>query len=274
MYAHAPCIERIVTKRPLAPWYTPEIKAEKTKRRKLERRWRQSRLTIDRDLYVQQCDVVRNLINSTKYAYYSAMINEHQSDQKVLFSTVSKVLHVKAEKQYPDCTSSDQLAKSFADFFTNKISAIQRDLRGAQPIHAINDVSCISSFLTFREISSTDLSKLITPLASKSCDLDPIPGMAMKQCFGTLLPTICTIVNLSLCTGVVPSQLKEAVIHPLLKKQNLPFEEFSSFRPISNLKFLSKAIEKVVASQLVDYLEENDLHEKFQSAYKKRHSAG
>ena len=52
----------------------------------------------------------------------------------------------------------------------------------------------------------------------------------------------------------------------------MPCEEFSSFRPISKLRFLSKGIEKVVASQLVDYLEENNLYEMFQSAYKKHHS--
>ena len=44
--SHAPCAERVVTIRLLALWYTPEIKAGTTKRRKLERRWRQSHLTI------------------------------------------------------------------------------------------------------------------------------------------------------------------------------------------------------------------------------------
>ena len=34
--SHAPCAEHVVTIRPLALWYTPEIKAGKTKRRKLE----------------------------------------------------------------------------------------------------------------------------------------------------------------------------------------------------------------------------------------------
>ena len=57
-----------------------------------------------------------------------------------------------------------------------------------------------------------------------------------------------------------------------VKKKTLPCEEFSSFRPISKLIFLSKGIEKVVTSQIVDYLEENNLYEKFQSAYKKHHS--
>ena len=60
----------------------------------------------------------------------------------------------------------------------------------------------------------------------------------MKQCFSTLLPTICKNVNLSLRTAVVPSQLKEPMIHRLLKNQTLPCEEFSTFRPISKLTFL------------------------------------
>ena len=41
---------------------------------------------------------------------------------------------------------------------------------------------------------------------------------------------------------------------------------------ISNLIFISKLTEKVVASQLVDYVMRNDLDETFQSAYKQLHS--
>ncbi|CAB4024192.1 Hypothetical predicted protein [Paramuricea clavata] len=66
--------------------------------------------------------------------------------------------------------------------------------------------------------------------------------------------------------------MKQALLSPLLKKQTLNFESFSNFRPISNLKFLSKVIEKVAASRLWDHLCTNDLNEIFQSAYKKYHS--
>ena len=52
----------------------------------------------------------------------------------------------------------------------------------------------------------------------------------------------------------------------------MPTDEFTNFRPILNLKFLSKAIEKIVAQQLVDHLELNNLYQPLQSAYKKYHS--
>ena len=66
--------------------------------------------------------------------------------------------------------------------------------------------------------------------------------------------------------------MKNAVLSPLLKKPSLDFEIFSNFRPVSNLKFLSKGFEIVAAARLTNYLCDNDLNESLQSAYKKHHS--
>ena len=83
----------------------------------------------------------------------------------------------------------------------------------------------------------------------------------------SLLPLITKIVNLSLESAIMPNGLKMALLTPLLKKSSLDHEEFKNFRPISNLKFVSKVIEKVVAAQVNNYLSDNNLHEPFQSAY-------
>ena len=45
-----------------------------------------------------------------------------------------------------------------------------------------------------------------------------------------------------------------------------------NYRPVSNLSFLSKLIEKIVALRLSNYLQNNNLHERLQSAYRKFHS--
>ena len=70
----------------------------------------------------------------------------------------------------------------------------------------------------------------------------------------------------------MPTELKQAVIRPLLKKPSLHYQEFKNFRPISNITLLSKVIEKEVALQLVDYIDKNGLCEVFQSAYRVNHS--
>ena len=112
---------------------------------------------------------------------------------------------------------------------------------------------------------------LIHPIASKSCVLGPLPAR-LPPLMDDLLPVICKIVNLSLESGYMPPTLKKAVLSPTLKKPALDHEEFANFRPISNLKMVSKLIEKVVSSCLIGYLDENNLQELFQSAYKRYHS--
>ena len=102
--------------------------------------------------------------------------------------------------------------------------------------------------------------------------LDPIPAILMKECYDTLLPVITETVNLSFNTAIVPIAFKEAFVDPILKKDSLDHEVYKNFRPISNLCFISKASEKVVAVRLNHHLEDASLHEIFQSAYKKGHS--
>ena len=58
-----------------------------------------------------------------------------------------------------------------------------------------------------------------------------------------------------------------AVVPPIIKKPSLDCNEFSNYRPVSNINFISKIILKVVAGQLKHYLAENKLIETYQSAY-------
>ena len=117
-----------------------------------------------------------------------------------------------------------------------------------------------------------ELNPIIRPLAKKSCFLDPIPTQLLLQSLDTLSPAILKIVNLSIESAFLPASLKEAIIKPILKKNNLDPSEYMNFRPISNLPFLSKVIEKVIAAQLTSYVEDNNLCELFQSAYRRNHS--
>ena len=83
---------------------------------------------------------------------------------------------------------------------------------------------------------------------------------------------VSRIVMLSLESSTVPDEFKVAQVSPLLKKAGLDTELLSNYQPVSNLAFLSKIIEKVVAQQMTSYLNENNLDELLQSSYKKGHS--
>ena len=63
-----------------------------------------------------------------------------------------------------------------------------------------------------------------------------------------------------------------ACVHPLLKKPSLDRDILRNYRPVSTLSHLSKVTEKVVALRLSDHLDSQNLHEPFQSAYRRLHS--
>ena len=273
---HAPLRNKSFSVRPKAPWYTDEIRCNKTKRRNLERRWRRSKLTVDRELYVAQSNVVKKLIFQAKMNYYSKLITDAGSNSNDLFRSINRLLHRTPEKKLPTSTSPTDLASNFVHFFKNKIVNIRNGFISTS--HLPNDFSYLDSpkldcqLDSFLSISIDDLSTIARKMSSKSCSLDPLPASLLLGQFGVLLPTICKIVNLSLQTGVVPSSLKVAVLKPLLKKSSLNHEVLGNYRPISNLKNVSKIIGKVVSLQLNDYLSLNNLHEPLQSAYKTFHS--
>ena len=111
-----------------------------------------------------------------------------------------------------------------------------------------------------------------TGCKNATCDLDPLPTELLKNCTDVLSPSLLQLFNSSLRTGTVPLSFKHAVVKPLITKSSLDPENLKNYRPISNLPFLSKVLEKIVAKQLSDYMTENDLHEKMQSEYKPAHS--
>ena len=63
-----------------------------------------------------------------------------------------------------------------------------------------------------------------------------------------------------------------SIIFPLIKKQCLDPEILKNYRPVANLSFISKIIEKAIATQIHDHLINNDIVDNFQSVYKAGHS--
>ncbi|GFR78507.1 RNA-directed DNA polymerase from mobile element jockey [Elysia marginata] len=126
----------------------------------------------------------------------------------------------------------------------------------------------------FTAITETLVEKTIRTFASKSCDLDPIPTDLLKKYVKNpcVLSYITSIFNQSLQSGAVPEEFKKALVNPMLKKPNLDESDSKNFRPVSNLPFLSKVLEKLVAQQLLAHLDKYGLKNRFQSAYRSNHS--
>uniref|UniRef100_A0A3B3IBG4 Reverse transcriptase domain-containing protein n=1 Tax=Oryzias latipes TaxID=8090 RepID=A0A3B3IBG4_ORYLA len=93
-----------------------------------------------------------------------------------------------------------------------------------------------------------------------------------KETYPLISDSILTMINASLETGYVPQSFKYAVVKPLLKKPSLDPSILANYRPISNLPFISKILERVVVKQLNCHLQDNSHFEDFQSGFRPHHS--
>ena len=93
----------------------------------------------------------------------------------------------------------------------------------------------------------------------------------LKQILDACLPVITQIVNLSLTNGEFCKSWKVAVVKPLLKRHGLDLIS-KNYRPILNLPFISKLVEKCMLKQLIEHCENHKLLPDFQSACRKNYS--
>ena len=104
------------------------------------------------------------------------------------------------------------------------------------------------------------------------CELDIIPTHLLKRLLPTLLPSLTHIVNRSLIGGEFSPQWKCAIVRPLLKGKKLDKTVLKNYRPVSNLSFISKLVEKCVLKQFNTHCENYNLIPGYQSAYRKGYS--
>ena len=265
----APKRERFVTLRPHAPWFNESLRSAKVVKRRLERKWRSSRLEVDRQVYRDYCANYQRLLCEFKSSYHKMRLDG--LDQKDLFKEMDKLVNGKHVPKLPSNIPIDSLPDSFGDFFKDKVDELRSNITHSDPIIFPESVSnaCMSDFSLLEQDVVRGI-LLMSP--SKSCSLDPIPTSVLKDCLEVLLPSITSIINGSLSQGVVPDDFKSALVTPLLKKANLDPDILSHYRPISNLSFLSKVLERAVLPQLLSHLQVNDLLPRLQSAYRSGHS--
>jgi len=125
---------------------------------------------------------------------------------------------------------------------------------------------------TLEPFTQDDIHAILKKAKPTSCSLDPVPTRLLYEHIDILLPTITRLVNTSLSTGVMPAVCKRALVKPLLKKAGLDPDNRKNYRPVSNLPFISKVIEKAVCSRLSNHLTDHNLYEPLQSAYRPHHS--
>ena len=264
---HAPVISKLVVNRPKVTWFNNDLLRLKQRKRKCERKWQKSKLNVDYEIFKEaKLDYVRALSES-KVKHINSLIDQCDRDPKKLFQLVSNLTGKNTDNPLPESSSDEELANEFASFFLNKIENIRGSL-------ACFDTFCpkqnnnISKFDSFCVVSESEIKKLILGSKPTSCALDPLPTKLVKEHIDILLPIFVRIVNLSLTSGHFNLDWKTAIVIPLLKKLGLDLIH-ANYRPVSNLSFISKIVEKAGLKQFEGHMDKNNLRPDYQSSYRK-----
>ena len=159
-------------------------------------------------------------VQVNKRQFYFYRIDSIFSSRQ-LFSVPNELLGKSRTTPLLSDVPGSELPKRFCDFFSCKISNLRDDLDSCScepPIFVVYDGPMLSHF---DPVTEKELCDPIVGSPTKSCMLDPISTSLMKQCLHDLVPLVTAIINVSLSTGTVPKQFKQAVIIPLLKKPEL-----------------------------------------------------
>ncbi len=267
---HAPLLTKEIKDRRTAPWFDGEYKVLRTERRKAENKWKNTKCQNDRKHFELLRDQCTELANQKKHNFFRAQFEKHSFSPKSLFSFVDTFLDQEKSLTLPPSESIKDTVDNFNTYFQDKIKAIHDSFNRTS---FSNDTPQYNGekLTEFKPTSIEELDEILKSAEVKSSSMDPLPAELFVNNKEVLLPALCDIVNASLSSGSIEGA-KLAHITPLIKGQGLDNSELKNYRPISNLSFVGKLIERVVLKRLNEHLESNNLNVPEQSGYKKMYS--
>ena len=131
---------------------------------------------------------------------------------------------------------------------------------GDPPEH-LKHIERVQEVFALGQVNEATILHFISKLSNKSSSgLDGLSNKMLKSVADVLARPLQKLINMSLRSGKVPSQLKVAKIIPLYKGVDAGSRHhFTNYRPISMLSTLSKVLEKVVEYQLRQHFSQNSL---------------
>ncbi|XP_070207942.1 uncharacterized protein [Littorina saxatilis] len=153
---HASATERRVPSGRTSPWYSAisgQLRQAKRDRRRAERRWQKSKLTVDEKIFWTAKEAVVELVQRAKEDYWSSKI-ESSASTKALFSTSNRLLGKSKDSTLPTDIPTEDLSDTFSDFFSSKKPSLDPNtLKNYCPVSNLSFLSKITEKLVLSQLS-------------------------------------------------------------------------------------------------------------------------
>lgn len=262
-------------------WFTGELKKQIAKKDRLfiEHKTYPFSIKLKRK-YTKQRNLVSTLIKKEKSKYYSSVILQEKSPRK-LWDIINQSCGRKSSKNHTVeklldnsneiINDQQKIAHTLNEFFTKigpkLASAIPDQASNLKSFKNINNDS-YESFDLLKVDESIVLKELLNINENKATGLDLIPPKLVKICAKHLTSPLTYIINLSIESSTVPTNMKTAKVLPIYKNKGSKLS-CNNYRPISILPIYSKIFEKVINWQLQNHLNLNNIISKSQYGFQK-----
>ena len=183
---------------------TLEIKQAKVQRRLVERTWRESCLSVHREIYVKQRNLVSNTISKAKKDYLCHEIVNCGSSWE-LFPLSSQMMGTFGDTMLPSNISPESFPDKFNEFFVHKIEEIRYSFDPDRPIPTNPVELSGTAFADFQPVTEDFVKTVVQEMPKMFCDLDPIPTSVLYNCLDEIITAVTSIMNVFViwyCTTV------------------------------------------------------------------------
>ena len=264
---------RIITvRKDSPPWLTTEIKRHLRKKNRQHKLAKRTQTTGDWAKFRLIRNNCNKLVLSAKHEYFVKLSNEITTESrgnKQYWKLINSLMNIDSPdaRSIPPLQVNDDLicndkekAKIFNDFFCS-----QSDLDDSNvPVPDITQSQ--NEGLEHIVITENEVEDILKTLdISKASGPDSISPRLLKEAAHVLSYPLCRLFNLSLTTGIYPSDWKCANVSPVFKKDSR--SNYRNYRPISLLSVIGKVMERCVYKHIYNFIVVNNIITPNQSGF-------
>src|SRR6218665_425431 len=203
---------------------TQECHSAKRRARGHERRFKRSRTDAARDSWVGALKTMHRLVRLKRKYFWQSRVHTGR-DRASLWRVIKNGLGRGGDGA--PVADPGLLAEAFADYFDRKVADIISATDGAPP-PVFRDISTSDRLSPIVPVTTDVVCTMVRDATDKYSMKNPMPTWLLKTCIDLLTPYIALLFNMSLSSGIVPTNYKDAYVIPRLKKPTLPCGDLSS----------------------------------------------
>ena len=228
--------------------------------------------------YKQYKNILNKALIDAERKHYEKLLADNKSNLKKTWRILKEVINKKTSTN--SCSKfkignqitndKNMIAKGFNNFFINIGPTLANKIPADNRSPTLYMKNRVSEAMVITPVIEDEVRTIIKDLKDSSAGWDAISAKVIKATYNSFIHPVTHIMNLSLTTGVFPTELKIARVVPIFKSGDA--SSFSNYRPVSVLPLFSKILERLMYSRLLRFVNERNLLYAFQFGFRALHS--